>query len=291
MNEERSQLSLVLNDIPFNRDNTVDFNFSLPEIGGVVMAMHGRGVIHGSIFPSFVSRRGLKLSPYTRFIFPTAEVEEIHYYQMSERNEDFDIFCLGILALLQGYGLEFRRYETTGFPSHFYNSEGEFIHSEEGKEIAPYWRCCLHRHGEKRPSFWTIVKPPIENLLLYPLPSLPLNSLFSNDFLLSFKSFLTFDIARKYPRDLVSRMNEGEFRNRIDHIANNLLLPLATQTVNEIALPIFHHETLPLHHMLRDNELFHKGLHLLSRRVALANISDAYLLEFFISYTRYQQSL
>lgn len=288
MNEGR-QLLLVLNDIPFDRSSgSPGLDFSLSEIGGVVAAMHMRGVIHGELYPSFVSRYGVRLSPQTRFLLPSLakgeeEMRVVYYSHLAERNEDFDIFCLGILALLQCYGLKYRRYESTGFPSHFYDTEGEFIHQDtEGKELPPHWRRCLHRDPEKRALY-----SGVEHLLLYPLPTLPLNCLFSNDFLLSFKSYPIFDLARKYPREIVARVSEEEFRRRITEVTENLSRPLSTQGANEITLPILHHDTLPLYHMLRDDDLFHEGLRLLSTKVSLASVSDSYLLEFFINYTRH----
>lgn len=256
----------------------------LEEIVSIVASMHYRGVVHGALTPEYVVDNKVHLSPYTRPILRPEEPPEgtnssdgtrsTFYYIFASRNEEFDIFCLGILYLLS-QGRDIRRYAATGFPASYYKNE-EFV----GVEMPSYWKSCLHRNPCSRPSIWDA--PNVKHRLLIPLPVLPLNNLFTNEFLYTFsvQGFLVFDLARKYPADVIRTMEEDGFRNSISSLQQNLIM--------DTRLPhaILHHETLPLYHMLPDATLFHRGIQELGKYVRLCSVSDSYLLEFFCSYAR-----
>lgn len=247
-------------------------DYSLEKICAIVAAMHHRGVVHGELTRRYVDQHNVYVSTFTNL----SGKSNAYYYFYAVRNEEFDIFCLGILALLQHEGLSVSQYEKRGFPEHYYDGE-KFI----GVEALPeYWKQCLHRDPSKRPSIWDA--PHVKHLLLYPLPILPLNRCFMNEYLLTFscKGYLHFDIARKYPADLIARTSEEDFRLLVNRTAENVT------EENTLTFCLLHHETLPLYYMLSDASLFHEAIQLLGKKENLALVSDSYLLEFFCSYAR-----
>jgi hypothetical protein len=271
------QLELMLQGIPLQWNKNGVFpsgrrDFSLEKICAIVAAMHHRGVVHGELTTRYVDQHNVYVSTHTGF----SGRSNVYHYFYAVRNEEFDIFCLGILALLQHDGTAVLQYEKRGFPEHYYDDE-TFVGIES---LPSYWKQCLHRDPSKRPSIWDA--PHVKHMLLYPLPILPLNNCFMNEYLLTFscKGYLHFDIARKYPANVIACITEEEFRVRVDRVAENVIED------SSLSCALLHHETLPLYYMLVDASLFHEAIQLLGKREKLSLVSDSYLLEFFCSYAR-----